>query len=116
MKSAYEELSSFSAHQEQNFLINYSVISHLGLPKIQLRQRVVRHQLIDVNNKSSALARDLANFLEERSTLENKPPVTSNIRYHIANVIKEESRNNYHVQIFLGNPLRALVGQFDLKY
>lgn len=78
--------------------------------------RAARNRLIEVNKKISALAKDLADLLEERSTLENQHPFTSNTHYHIANVIKEASRDNYHFQYFLAKPLKSLVGQFDLKY
>jgi hypothetical protein len=78
--------------------------------------RAVRNCLIAVNKKISTLVEDLADLLEERSALENQHPFTSNTHYHIVNVIKEASRNNYHFRSFLAEPLQALAGQFGLKY
>lgn len=116
MKNAYEELSVLSVQQRAQFLDQLVGTLSFWSPENAIDMRAARNRLIDVNKKISALAKDLANLLEERSTLENTNPFSSNTHYHIANVIKEASRDNYHFQHFLAKPLEALAGQFDLKY
>lgn len=116
MKNAYNELSVLSEQQKAQFLDQLVGTLSFWSPENAIDMRASRNQLIDVNKKISTLAKELANLLEERSTLENQHPFTSNTHYHIANVIKEASRNNYHFQHFLAEPLEALAGQYDLKY
>lgn len=116
MKSVYDELSVLSAQQRSQFLDQLVGTLSFWSPEDAIEMRAARNRLIDVNKKISALAKDLADLLEERSTLENQHPFSSNTHYHIANVIKEASRDNYHFQSFLAKPLEALTGQFDLKY
>lgn len=98
------------------FLYQLICTLSFGSPENAIEMREARNRLIDVNKKISTLAKDLADLLEERSPLENQHPFTSNTHYHIANVIRETSRDNYHFRSFLAEPLQALACQFDLKY
>ena len=116
MKNVYDELSVLSAQQRAQFLDQLVGTLSFWSPENAIEMREARNRLIDVNRKISSLAKDLADLLEERSTLENQHPFTSNTHYHIANVIEEASRDNYHFRSFLAEPLQALAGQFDLKY
>jgi hypothetical protein len=116
MKSVYEELSALSAQQRAQFLDQLVGTLSFWSPENAIEMRAARDRLIDVNKKISTLAKDLADLLEERSAIENQHPFNSNTHYHIANVIKEASRDNYHFRSFLAEPLQALAGQFDLKY
>lgn len=116
MKSAYDELSVLSAQQRSQFLDQLVGTLSFWSPENAIGMRAARNQLVDLNRKISALAEDLADLLEERSTLENQQPFSSNTHYHIADIIKEASRDNYHFQYFLAKPLEALTGQFYLKY
>lgn len=116
MKNVYDELSVLSAQQRAQFLDQLVGTLSFWSPENAIEMRAARNRLIDVNRKISSLAKDLADLLEERSTLENQHQFTSNTHYHIANVIEEASRDNYHFRNFLAEPLQALAGQFDLKY
>jgi hypothetical protein len=116
MKSVYDELSVLSAQQRAQFLDQLVGTLSFWSPENAIEMREARNRLIDVNKKISILAKDLADLLEERSALENQHPFTSNTHYHIAHVIKEASRDNYHFRSFLAEPLQELAGQFDLKY
>lgn len=116
MRNVYNELSVLSAQQRAQFLDQLVGTLSFWSPENAIEMREARNRLIDVNKKISILAKDLADLLEERSALENQHPFTSNTHYHIANVIKEASRDNYHFRSFLAEPFQALAGQFDLKY
>lgn len=116
MKNSYDELLVLSAQQREQFLDQLVSTISFWLPDNAIEMRASRNQLIDVNKKISVLAKELADLLEERSDLENHHPFTSNTHYHIANVIKESSRDNYYFRSFLAKPLGVLAGQFDLKY
>jgi hypothetical protein len=116
MKNVYGELSALSDQQRAQFLDQLVSTLSFWSPDNAIEMRASRNRLIDVNKKISAQAKELADLLEERSDLENHHPFTSNTHYHIANVIKEASRNNYLFRSFVVKPLEALTGQFDLKY
>ena len=116
MKNVYDELLVLSAQQRAQFLDQLVGTLSFWSPENAIEMREARNRLIDVNKKISILAKNLADLLEERSALENQHPFTSNTHYHIANVIKEASRDNYHFRSFLAKPLQTLAGQFDLKY
>ncbi|QEY15262.1 hypothetical protein D0C16_04305 [Cellvibrio sp. KY-GH-1] len=116
MKTVYDELSALSAQQRAQFLDQLVGTLSFWSPENAIEMRAARDRLIDVNKKISTLAKDLADLLEERSAIENQHPFNSNTHYHIVNVIKEASRDNYHFRSFLAEPLQALAGQFDLKY
>ncbi len=116
MKNAYDELSVLSTQQRAQFLDQLVGTLSFWSPEKAIEMRAIRNRLIDVNRKISELAKELAGLLEERSDIENQYSFTSNTHYHIANVIKEASRDNYHFRSFLAEPLDALTGRFDLKY
>lgn len=116
MRSVYEALSALPTQQRAQFLDQLVGTVSLWSPEDAIEMRTARNRLIEVNEKIGEVTRDLANLLEERSALENQQPFTSNTHYHIVNVIKEASRNNYHFQNNVAEPLEVLAGQFDLKY
>ncbi|SDS18739.1 hypothetical protein SAMN05216198_1389 [Halopseudomonas litoralis] len=83
--------------------------------KIQ-EARAERNDLTNINQRIAKKAAELAVLLEQRSELHNVSGFSSDTHYHVGQVIEAASRRNYLFQSYVKDNLRALRGQFDLKY
>lgn len=80
------------------------------------KSRAAREKLGSLNEGIARTAAALANLLDERSELHNASGFTSDTHYHVCKVLEAASEGNYRFQSFILKPLRALSGQYDLKY
>ncbi|MCC8485784.1 hypothetical protein VDF13_18270 [Xanthomonas campestris pv. raphani] len=84
-------------------------------PEKNKADRDSRRRLTKVNASIAKLADQLADLLNERDTIHNRGPFTSDTLYHPVDVIDRASRHNGRYQSYLKNELENLC-RFDLKY
>lgn len=116
MEKAYNELSVLT-HQQRAQILDILVgtmSSHSPQDAIEMRSS--RKKLVDVNKEICKLAIELANLIEERETLNDTLPFSSNTHYSVTKVIKNASNKNQLFQFHLAKPFGQLTSQFDLKY
>ncbi|UOG18337.1 hypothetical protein [Acinetobacter sp. PK01] len=119
MKSVYEELYVKLKQNPQlleNILDLLIGIASQWNPEEAKSAREEREKLTYVNRQIATKADELAKLVEQRSMLENTSSFSSGTHYHIVNVIREASKQNYSFKYYLEEKLGALQGRFDGKY
>ncbi|MCC5074128.1 hypothetical protein JH308_07655 [Xanthomonas campestris pv. campestris] len=85
-------------------------------PSKNLEDRSSRRRLEQVNTKIAALSFRLADLLDERDSISNTSPFSSNTLYHPIDVMERADQNNFLYRSHLKPELENLTSRFDLKY
>jgi hypothetical protein len=80
------------------------------------RARVGRERLKQVNARIGSRAAELAVLLEERAQLHDHSGFSGATHYHVAKVIEEAAAHNHLYNMWVKPSLKALRGEFGLKY
>lgn len=116
---AYKELhAKLDAHPHalKCFLDLLLSTAALWSPEKNAEARVERDRLKAANLQIAIKAAELAGLLEERARLHDNSAFWSSTRYSVAKVIEAAGEENCLFRHWLQKPLRALRGQFSLKY
>ncbi|WDJ79057.1 hypothetical protein JH282_16445 [Xanthomonas campestris pv. campestris] len=85
-------------------------------PSKNRENRANRKRVEQVNAKIAALSARLADFLEERDSICNTSPFSSDTLYHPIDVMEHAGQDNFLYRSHLKPELEALTYRFDLKY
>ena len=75
-----------------------------------------RKELEETNREISKVSRLLSRLLDKRDCLHNQSGFSSETHYHIIDVIKKSSSDNYLYESCVNKPLDQIRSNYDLKY
>ncbi|TPI44789.1 hypothetical protein FJW05_21355 [Mesorhizobium sp. B2-9-1] len=85
-------------------------------PEKLVATRKKKGRLEAINREIAIKATDLANLLDERSTLHNHSQFYTDTHYDVCGVIEAAARENHLFQSWVRAEFANLSGRFDLKY
>lgn len=116
---AYSELHSKLAHRANALEVFLGVVVRTAAfwnPDEIDQARAGRERLKKVNQLIAMKAAEVSSLLHERSQLHDHSGFSADTHYHVCGVVEEAAADNCLFDLWVKKSLRALRGQFDLKY